>query len=104
MSTAAPKKIDVDYVAQLARLELSAADKAGLQKDMDAIVGYIDELSEVDVTGVEPMAHAMKTTNVVRQDVSRPGYAREQMLANAPALVDENLIKVPQVLPGEGMS
>ena len=65
---------------------------------------YINELSELDVSGIQPTAHAMEQTNVWREDISRPGYAREQMLANAPAIIEEELIRVPQVLPGEGMS
>jgi len=96
--------IDVAYVAQLARLELNEADCAALQRDMESIVDYIDELSEVDVSGVKPMFHAVEVVNVSRPDVSRPGYGRDGMLANAPGIIDENLIKVSQVLPGEGMN
>ncbi len=96
--------IDVSYVAQLARLELDESEKAAMQHDMEAIVEYIDELSELDVSGVEPTAHAVQVTNVERDDVARPGFGRDVMLANAPALIDGELIKVPQVLPGEGMN
>ena len=96
--------IDVMYVAKLARLELNEADRAALQRDMESIVDYIDELSEVDVSGVRPMFHAVEVVNVARPDVSRPGYGRDRMLANAPGIIEENLIKVPQVLPGEGMN
>lgn len=104
MSKGGDNRIDVAYVARLARLDLGGADRTALQKDMEAIVSYIDELSELDVSGVEPMAHAVEAVNVWREDVSRPGVDRAKMLANAPAVIDGNLIKVPQVLPGEGMS
>ena len=104
MASPENNKLDVAYVAQLARLELDPGSVAALQRDMEAIVDYINELSELDVSGIQPTAHAMEQTNVWREDISRPGYAREQMLANAPAIIEEELIRVPQVLPGEGMS
>ncbi|MCF6176390.1 MAG: Asp-tRNA(Asn)/Glu-tRNA(Gln) amidotransferase subunit GatC [Victivallaceae bacterium] len=96
---------DVTYVAELARIELNDADKARLQQDMQAIVGYIEQLNEVDVSGIEPTAHAVTLTNVTREDRAGKSVPRETMLANAPATVnDDELIKVPQVLPGEGMA
>ncbi len=95
-------KIDIGYVAQLARLELPAEQAARLQTELENIVHYIDELREVDVTGVEPTAHAARLSNVWREDVSRESFPRDVMLANAPATVDGELIRVPQVLPGEG--
>ena len=95
---------DVTYVAELARIELNDADKAKLQQDMQAIVGYIEQLDEVDVTGIEPTAHAVTLTNVTREDRAGKSVPRETMLANAPATVDDDLIKVPQALPGEGMA
>lgn len=97
-------EIDVDYVAKLARIEIAPDKIERLRKDMAAIVGYIDELKECDVTGVEPTAHAAKLCNVWREDVPGEPYAREAMLANAPAVVNDELIKVPQTLPGEGMN
>ncbi len=104
MSQSAPNKIDVNYIAQLARLELDPAAIPALQKDMENIVAYINELSELDVSNVEPTAHAVSKSNVWREDVSRAGQTQAEMLANAPAIVDGDLVKVPQVLPGEGMN
>ncbi len=97
-------EIDVDYVARLARIELEPEKLDRLRRDMAAIVGYIDELKECDVTGIEPTAHAAKLCNVWREDVPGESYSREAMLANAPATVNGELIKVPQTLPGEGMN
>ncbi|MDD5599037.1 MAG: Asp-tRNA(Asn)/Glu-tRNA(Gln) amidotransferase subunit GatC [Victivallaceae bacterium] len=96
--------IDVSYVAGLARLELDPEKTSRLQKDMDGILAYIEQLEELDVSGIEPTAHAVLLTNVVRDDIAGKSWPRDLMLANAPAEVDEELIKVPQVLPGEGMS
>lgn len=96
--------IDVGYVASLARLEIAPERKEKLQKDMEEILAYIEQLEELDVSDIEPTAHATVLTNVVREDVAGKSFPRETMLANAPADVDEELIKVGQVLPGEGMS
>ena len=97
-------QIDVGYVAGLARLELDPETKVKLQKDMEGILAYIEQLEELDVSGIEPTAHATLLTNVVREDVAGESFSRAVMLANAPAEVNEELIKVAQVLPGEGMS
>ena len=97
-------QIDVGYVAGLARLELDPETKVKLQKDMEGILAYIEQLEELDVSGIEPTAHAALLTNVIREDVAEESFPRATMLANAPAEVNEELIKVAQVLPGEGMS
>jgi len=98
----AGEKIDIGYVAQLARLELPPEQAAQLQGELESIVHYIDELAEVDVTGVEPTAHAARLFNVWREDAVGTSLPRETMLANAPETVNGDLVKVPQVLPGEG--
>ena len=95
-------RIDIGYVAQLARLELPEEQARQLQGELESIVHYIDELKEVDVTGVEPTAHAAKLFNVWREDAVGESLPRTEMLANAPDTVNGELIKVPQVLPGEG--
>ena len=95
-------EIDIKYVAELARLELNDSDAAKLQRELGQIVNYIAELGELDVSGVEPTAHASLLTNVVREDARRESFDRSEMLKNAPGVIDETLVKVPQVLPGEG--
>lgn len=97
--------IDVGKVAELARLEIAPELIERLQSEMEAIVGYVEMLSELDTDGIEATAHAFERVNVLRSD--KPAiteYTREQMLANAPGTVDGELVKVPQVLPGEGMA
>ena len=59
-------EIDIKYVADLARLELSAEQAEKLQNELGRVVEYIAELGEVDVSGVEPTAHAAQLTNVWR--------------------------------------
>ena len=92
------KDFDVAKTALLARLELDAGEEERLRRDMEGIVGYIDMLSELDVEGVEPTAHAVPLTNVYREDTAEESFPRSEMLANAPDTVDDELIKVHQVI------
>lgn len=87
-------------VAKLARLSLSDEQVAEQTTKLASILSYIDKLNEVDVDGVEPMAHAMDLQNVFREDVETPGYPTKAILANAPDQ-DPPFFKVPKVL-GDG--
>lgn len=89
--------MDVDYVARLARIELSAAEKERFSGQLDRILDYFDKLNAVDVSGVEPMAHATPLYNVWREDVAIQGFKPEEALGNAPAQ-RENQIVVPKVV------
>ena len=93
--------IDVSQVAALARLEIPAGQTEKLQAEMEAIVGYVEMLSELDVDGIEPTAHAVDRVNVMRDDVAGQPRSRQDMLANAPATVDGELVRVPRMLPGD---
>ena len=93
--------INIKYIAELSRLELSDEQSAKLQQEMERIVGYIDELKELNVDGVEPTAHAAPLSNVWREDEAAESYSRKVMLENAPGVINENLIKLPRVLPQE---
>jgi len=68
--------IDVGYVAALARIELDDTAKAKLQKELESILGYIEQLSELDVSGIEPTAHAAPMKNVWREDVAGTPFKR----------------------------
>src|SRR5262245_15937582 len=74
----------VRWIAHLARLELTDAELALFAPQLGAIVGYFDLLREVDVTGVEPLAHALPLANVFRDDEPAESLPVEQALANAP--------------------
>ena len=90
--------IDIDYVANLARLDLSDAEKSKLGTQLDDILGYFDKLNAVDVAGVEPMAHAHRVFNVWREgDEPGPTYAPEVLLNMAPEQRD-NQVVVPKVV------
>ena len=96
--------IDVAEVAKLARLELEPDRIPSLQKEMEAIVGYVNMLAELDTDQIEPTVHAVDRVNIIREDVPGEPCPRELMLRTAPATVDGELVRVPQVLPGEGMA
>lgn len=90
-------KAMVDRVALLGRLELSEQENAQFSTQLSAIVGYIEKLNALDVSGVEPLAHCLPVQNVLREDVSRPSLSNEQALANAPDR-EEGYFKVPKIL------
>lgn len=78
------EKIDVRYVAHLARLQLSEDEVRKFQPQLEQILGYVRQLSELNVDGVEPTAQAFPMNNVLRKDQSRPCMDREKALSNAP--------------------
>ena len=104
MSNKESLQVDVSYVAALARLKIDEEEKASLQADMNEIVTYIDMLSELDVSNIQPTMHAIDLKNVWREDVCIRSDIKNIVIENAPANVDGELIKVPQVIPGEGIS
>ncbi len=88
---------DVAKVALLGRLALSEAELTKMTEQLGAIVGYVDQLGELDTTEVAPMAHAVELSNVFRDDVVQPSLPRADALANAPAS-DGEFYHVPAVL------
>lgn len=91
---------EVRHVAKLARLAIPEAQIPALSGKLASILGYIGKMSEVDMAGVEPMAHATGLTNVLREDVVEPSLPNEKVLANAPD-ADPPFFKVPKVLGGD---
>ena len=87
----------VEHVARLARLDLGPEEKEQMRGQLDAILGYVEQLRRVDTTGIEPTAHVLPLVNVFREDEVRPSYPADAMLANAPELEDEQF-RVPRIL------
>jgi len=88
---------DINYVAELARLELSADEKSKLDVQLGDILKYVDQLREVDVTGVEPTAHSVPLVNVTRPDVVRGSLSHEEAMGNAPRQAN-GLFIVPKIV------
>ena len=89
--------MNIDHVAKLARLALTSEEKATFAEQLRHVLHHIEELNKVDVSGVEPTAHAFAVSNVWQEDVARDALPPEQALRNAPAQ-RENMIVVPKVV------
>jgi aspartyl-tRNA(Asn)/glutamyl-tRNA(Gln) amidotransferase subunit C len=89
---------DVQYLAQLSNLQLMDDEVDALRTDLENILGYIQQLSELDTTGVEPTYQVTDLENVWREDtIDDYGIKREDLIALAPDS-EANQIKVPKVL------
>lgn len=88
---------NIQYVARLARIELSPEEQQRLDHQLGNILGYIAQLKEVDVEGIEPTAHAFPLANVTRPDEARPPMDHEDALRNAPAKAG-GLFVVPKIV------
>ena len=96
---------DVRRVAELANLELTAAEEPQMQRDLNAILGHIAQLNELDTEGVEPMAQVgamlggvvQEWGETLREDAVRPSVDRAAVMAAAPE-TDGRFFKVPKVI------
>ena len=88
----------IDYIAALAKLELDGAEREALAADLARIVGFVEQLREVDVDDVPPTKHVIEQTDVTRADDRRPGLSQAEALDNAPS-ADAGHFLVPRVLP-----
>ncbi len=89
--------IDVRHIANLARLELSDEEVAGFQPQLDAILGYVESLSVLDVSGIEPTAHPIVVAAPMRDDTPSDSLPAEALLRNAPDHA-QGQVRVPKVV------
>jgi aspartyl-tRNA(Asn)/glutamyl-tRNA(Gln) amidotransferase subunit C len=87
----------VKRVAHLARIAVSDAEAEALQSDLNAILGFVEQLNEVDITGVEPMTSVVDMSMKMRVDMVTEGEQAEQIVINAPAR-DARFFVVPKVV------
>jgi len=95
-----PEKIDqtqVKKVAKLSRLELTGEEVDEFAGQLSAILGYIAKMNELNTDNVEPLAHCLPITNVLRKDQIKESLGTEKALANAPQR-DGEFFKVPKIL------
>ena len=90
-------EFDIKYVANLARIALTPEEEARLGSQLGDILGYVKKLEELDVSDVEPMAHAVPLDNVLRADEVQPSITNEDALANAPKKAN-GLFVVPKIV------
>lgn len=88
---------EVEHVARLARLELTAGEKELFAGQMDAILGYVEKLKRLDTDGIVPTSHAVPMENAFREDAVRPSIGPEKALANAPEKTGTFFV-VPKVI------
>jgi aspartyl-tRNA(Asn)/glutamyl-tRNA(Gln) amidotransferase subunit C len=97
---------EVERVAELANLEHAPAEKPAMQRDLNAILGYVAQLNELDTSGIEPMAQVADLLDKdsdsghgdqLRADVVRPSLDRAAVMAEAPE-TDGAFFKTPKVI------
>ena len=91
------QKMDVAKLCALANIELSQEELEKFRPQLEALVGHIQKIAEVDVSGVESTVHGQPTANAFRDDTREPGLGCETFLANAPQRID-NEFKVPRIV------
>jgi aspartyl-tRNA(Asn)/glutamyl-tRNA(Gln) amidotransferase subunit C len=90
---------NVEDVALLSRLEMTADELDAYSGQLNAILEYADILNKLDTKGIEPTAHVLPLKNVMRPDEVKPSLPRELALSNAPE-VEDGYFKVPKVMEG----
>jgi aspartyl-tRNA(Asn)/glutamyl-tRNA(Gln) amidotransferase subunit C len=90
-------EVDVKYVAHLARISLTAEEEQKFGAQLKNILGYIEKLNQLDVSHIEPTAHAVPLVNVFRKDETRPSLSNEDALRNAPSKAN-GLFVVPKIV------
>ena len=88
---------DVEHLARLARLALTAEEKEKFRGQLSEILAYMAKLDELDVSGLEPLTHPLPIWNVFRKDEAAPGLSQENALRNAPEQAG-GFFKVPPVI------
>ncbi len=89
--------LNVQYVAHLARLQLTPEEELKFGAQLGQVLGYIEKLKELDVSNVEPTAHAVPLVNVTRADEMRPSLSHEEAMRNAPSEAN-GLFIVPKIV------
>lgn len=91
---------ETDHIALLARLDLSPEERARAATELGQILSSFEKLGELDTENVEPTAHVFPVTNVLREDIARPGLSPAAALQNAPEQAG-NMFQVPRVVEAE---
>jgi aspartyl-tRNA(Asn)/glutamyl-tRNA(Gln) amidotransferase subunit C len=90
-------RADVEHVATLARLTLSADEIEQLTDQLGVILDHAEDVAALDLEGVEPTAHPLPLSNVLRPDEVRPSLDRDEVLAQAPE-AEDGRFRVPRIL------
>ena len=91
---------EVDHIALLARLDLSPAERERESAELSQILGYFEQLNQLDTADVEPTDHVLPVVNVLRADEKRPSLPHDAALQNAPEHA-AGMFQVPRVVEAE---
>jgi aspartyl-tRNA(Asn)/glutamyl-tRNA(Gln) amidotransferase subunit C len=91
------EKNKIEYVANLARIALDAAEEEIFAKQLNDILNYMDKLNELDTDNVEPMSSVLSSGNIFRDDIVKKSLSNEQALANSPDKKD-SFFRVPRII------
>ena len=97
MENAKISKEDVQYVARLARLNVSEDEVETFTLQLNAILSYMDKLNELDTSDVEPISHVIDVCNAFREDLVKESFPQEVTLENAPERAG-GFFKVPRIM------
>jgi len=87
----------VDYISTLSRLKLPQEEKEVMTVQLERMIDYMDTLSQLDTSGIEPMSHVLPLENVLREDTVQPSFPRSDLLKNAP-VPDGEAFLVPKTV------
>lgn len=89
--------LEVEHIAELARLRLTEEEKALYREQLSAILDYFAQLQELDTSDIPPTSSVLSPRSVLRPDEPKPGLSLEELLSNAPDR-EENQFRIPPVL------
>lgn len=95
------QKPDIEYLTKLARIELNDQEKASLEKDLDAVIDYMNLLSTINTDDIEPMEHVLGLSNVTREDQLIAPSDRDLLLGCAPN-AEDGFYSVPLAVEQDG--
>lgn len=90
-------EFEIEKIAELARLNLKCDEKQKIEKDLGAILAYVQKLNALDTKDVEPTSHVLNMENVFRADEVKPTNAAEKALKHAPQ-TEGSFFKVPKIV------
>jgi aspartyl-tRNA(Asn)/glutamyl-tRNA(Gln) amidotransferase subunit C len=87
----------IDKLAELSRLEFNGLEREQIRQNLQNMIAFVNQLSEIDTTQVQPLVHVTDGYNVLRDDVAEVHVNKEEALSNAP-LRDSDFFKIPKVV------
>ena len=87
----------LDHIANLSKLSFEGSEKEAIRQDLQRMIAFVDKLSELDTTGVEPLIFMSNEVNRLRDDITEQSVSHEEALRNAP-IKDSDYFRIPKVL------